>query len=188
MLNQQCMLQGIAARKHSSELILAKLNQLMTDSSPGGAHNKLVVVLGDLNSPANEDGYRVLTGHRYVGTRLASASAQFPIASNAAITFLDSRHALFRRGTTEAVSATPTSDPLVLDAPFGEHFTYTGFSSNTQQTLIDYVLLADNGAIKCKERDRGLWHVTKYGVIPNHFGDGVWVSDHQMVTVTLSKG
>lgn len=159
----------------------------MTDTGPDGAYNKLVVVLGDLNSSTSEDAYQVLTGHRYVGTESARAPTQFPVATNGAITFLDSRLALFRKGATATVSPNPACNSLVLNVPFGEHFTFTGFSSNTRQTLIDYILLADNGAIKCEECDKALWHVAKYGVIPNYFGDGVWVSDHRMVTVTLSK-
>jgi endonuclease/exonuclease/phosphatase family metal-dependent hydrolase len=180
------MPQGVAARKCSSELLVARLNQLMADKGPNGAHDKIVVVLGDLNSPASEDGYQVLTGHRYVSTGPAYASTQLPISNNAAITFLDSRHALFRRSATDTLSTIPAYNSL-LGAPFGEHFTYTGFSSSTRQTLIDYILFANNGAIRCEECDRALWHVEKYGVIPNHFGDGVWVSDHRMVTVILSK-
>lgn len=38
---------------------------------------------------------------------------------------------------------------------FGEQLTYTGFSTGTQPLLIDYILLADNGAS---------WRVAKYGV------------------------
>ena len=159
----------------------------MADRGPDGAHNKLVVVLGDLNSPASEDGYQVLTGHRYVGYRPTYESTQFPTSQEAPVTFLDSRHALLRRSSVDITSAIPASGSIVLGATFGEHFTYTGFSSSTRQTLIDYILLGDNGAVKSDQSDRAPWGVSKYGVIPNHFGDSVWVSDHRMVTMTLLK-
>ena len=159
----------------------------MADRGPDGAHNKPVIVLGDLNSPASEDGYQVLTGHRYDGTGSVYTPTQLPITHSTPITFLDSRHALIRRNAVDITPNIPFSNSLVLGAPFGEHFTYTGFSSASQQTLIDYILLADNGAIKRDECDSAPWRVAKYGVIPNHFGDGKWVSDHRMVTVTLRK-
>jgi len=156
----------------------------MADMSNSGAHNKLVVVLGDLNSPANEDGYQILTGHRY--TDGANAPSQLPISHPTPITFLDSRHALLRRTPTDR--ATPVSGSFDLGAPFGEHVTFTGFSPDSPwRAVIDYILLADNGVIKGEKYDKAPWRVAKYGVIPNHFGDGIWVSDHQMVTVTLRK-
>jgi len=172
---------GILARKKSSELIVAKLNDLMTNKGHGGAHNKLVIVLGDLNSPADEDGYQVLTGNRYGTEHRPPKSDRTPI------TFLDSRHALIRRSSADSTAPTSESNSLDLGAPFGEHFTYTGFSLSSPQTLIDYVLLADNGVIQGGEFDKAPWRVAKYGVIPNRFGDGIWVSDHRMVTVTLRK-
>jgi hypothetical protein len=178
---------GTVARKKSSELIVAKLNRIMADSGPDGAHNKLVVVLGDLNSSASQDGYQILTGHRYAGTAPLYTPTRLPVTYNTPITFLDSRHTLLRRGSTDITSANQTSGSPVLGAPFGEHFTYTGFSAGSKQTLIDYILLADNGVIKGDESDNAPWQVAKYGVIPNYFGDGVWVSDHRMVTVTLRK-
>jgi len=179
---------GMLARKKSSALIAAKLNQLMARQGPDGAHNKLVVVLGDLNSPASEDGYQVLTVHRYVDASRAHTPAQVHVSHASPITFLDSRHTLLRRSSTaDKTSATTVSNSLELGAPYGEHFTYTGFSLGSSQTLIDYILLADNGVIKSKKCDKAPWRVAKYGVIPNHFGDGIWVSDHQMVTVTLRK-
>jgi len=156
----------------------------MADRGPGGAYNKLVVVLGDLNSPASQDGYQVLTGHRYIN---AYTPTQVPIAQTTPITFLDSRHALFRRSSTDIISSIPFSNSLVLGAPFGEHSTYTGFSTSSRPTLIDYILLADNGVIQRDECDSAPWRVAKYGVIPNHFEDGVWVSDHRMVVVTLRR-
>jgi len=179
---------GILARTKSSALIVAKLNELMATQGNGGAHNKLVVVLGDLNSPASEDGYRVLTGHRYVDAGRARAPTQFPASESSPITFLDSRHALLRRpSAANKTSATTVSNSLELGAPYGEHSTYTGFSLDSPQTLIDYILLADNGMIKGERCDKAPWRVAKYGVIPNHYGDGVWASDHRMVTVTLRK-
>ena len=166
---------------------MSKLNQLMADRGPDGAYDKLVVVLGDLNSPASEDGYQVLTGHRYVNTRLAYTPTQLPIAQSTPITFLDSRHTLFRRTSTDITSSIPFSNSLVLGAPFGENSTYTGFSTGSRPTLIDYILLANNGVIQRDECDSAPWRVAKYGVIPNHFGDGIWVSDHRMVVVTLRR-
>jgi len=155
----------------------------MTDDG----YSELVIVMGDLNSPFNEDGYKVLTGHRYAGTESATASAQLSMPDPKSITFVDARHALLRRPPIGVSSAAPASNSCGLRAPFGEHFTYTGFSSTSPRALIDYILIADNGLIKGEERDKAPWRVARYGVIPNHFGDGMWVSDHQLVVVTLQK-
>lgn len=154
--------------------------------------NKLVVVLGDLNSPAEEEGYRVLTGHRYTGvdvnlnTNGGKAQAHLYTDANAngdgtksergtgPVTFLDARHALSRRNNAHTT----------LAGPYGEKDTYTGFSTWTRTTLIDHILVADNDN---RGQEKRGWGVAKYGVLPNHFGDGVWVSDHRMVVVTLRK-
>jgi len=178
---------GIKAREKSSSLILSKL-------APHITSGKLVVVTGDLNSPAGEEGYRVLTGHRYVGGKFAvNAGSQSPMGAKimqGLTTFIDSRHELITRSTLLNGGKKPPG-LSALAAPYGEKDTYTGFRSWERSTLIDYILLADNDATKggsSKESAKAGWVVAKYGVLPNHFGNGVWVSDHRMVVVTLKQG
>ncbi|KZP20717.1 DNase I-like protein [Athelia psychrophila] len=195
---------GIEARAKSSALILSKL-------APLTSSGKLVIVMGDLNSPAEEEGYRVLTGRRYVGAEpAANAEAQTPISISAhtaregPTTFLDSRHALTRRPSLLNGGKKQGAEITQAEA-YGEKHTYTGFSMRERPTLIDYILLADNAAVQAGGGDGQLqggqgkgnanananvnagWEVAKYGVLPNHFGDGVWVSDHRMVVVTLRQ-
>ncbi|KAF7981280.1 hypothetical protein HWV62_34183 [Athelia sp. TMB] len=178
---------GIKAREKSSSLILSKI-------APLTSSGKLVVALGDLNSPADEEGYRVLTGHRYVTAELAvDAGLQAPLGKSVnttndkegPTTFLDSRHALSLRPSLS--SGGKKTRKMTLSATYGERNTYTGFSTWTRPTLIDYILLADNWALQGKRAGEDGWGVVKYGVLPNHFDQGVWVSDHRMVVVTLRK-
>jgi len=180
----------------SSSLILSKI-------APLTSSGKLVVVLGDLNSPAEEEGYRVLTGRRYVGAELAvEAESQTPMSANITregpTTFLDSRHALTLRPSLLNGGKKQGAE-ITLAEGYGEKHAYTGFSTRERPTLIDYILIADNAAIQAGSRNgqrqdgRGEgnanagWAVAKYGVLPNHFGDGVWVSDHRMVVITLRQ-
>lgn len=159
--------------------------------------------MGDLNSPAEEEGYRVLTGHRYVGAEFAvEAGKQTPMSANttreAPTTFLDSRHALTLRPSLLNGGKKRGVDIALAEA-YGEKHTYTGFSTRERPTLIDYILLADNAAVQGRNGNGNLqggqsegnvnagWGVAKYGVLPNHFSDGVWVSDHRMVVITLRQ-
>lgn len=61
---------GVLSRTKAAEIILDYVSKL-------GAEGKLVVLLGDLNSPAEEDGYRTLTGRRYAGEKTAPAAMSF---------------------------------------------------------------------------------------------------------------
>lgn len=155
----------------------------------------------------------MLTGHRYVGVNALEGGSQISMSASSGAnttgegvrTFLDARHALVTRGGKKALGA----GVVGLSGSYGEKDTYTGFKNWERPTLIDYILLADNAAViggsaksqegsgstgdeggeKADEHAKGSagWSVTKYGVLPNHFGDGVWVSDHRMVVVTLRQ-
>lgn len=67
---------GLLSRTKAAEIILDYVSKL-------GAEGKLVLLLGDLNSPAEEDGYRTLTQWRYAGK-----------GGSGATSFGDARHEL----------------------------------------------------------------------------------------------
>lgn len=57
---------------------------------------------------------------------------------------------------------------------YGNHFTYTSFG-NSKPTRIDFLFLSSDLAVD----------ITQYGVLPNKFDDGVYISDHRPVVVDL---
>ena len=119
------------------------------------------------HSPPHEDGYRILTGSRYVtdGARRSITTSDR--------TFVDARHQLLR------VPLTAYSASRLLHGPYGERFTFTGFSDyKGSPEMIDVVLMADNNAAHH-------WRVTRFGVLPNEFEDGLRFSDHRLVVATL---
>lgn len=94
---------GLEARTQSARLILRlvedKLAAARAQAGPGGDDDDaepLVVLLGDLNSPAEEDGYQVLTGRRYPE---GAASTE---EEDARPSFFDARHELAVRGSALA--------------------------------------------------------------------------------------
>lgn len=111
---------GVQAREESAKLILRLVAEEQARSAAGkggvlseqdqdlatpAGHEPLVVLLGDLNSPAEESGYQVLTGHRYpdgqAGGPPPSAAANTEDARSTR-SFYDSRHELVRRGAPGA--------------------------------------------------------------------------------------
>jgi len=141
---------GLIARNESSKLILKLLLKHFHD-------HQLVILVGDLNSPPTEDGYKTLTGHRYVSTLPDS-----DFDDQAGTTFIDCRNELpFER------------------KPYGEHFTFTGFEGQKDlPEVIDFILLADNVPD---------WRVARYGVMPNQFEFGPRFSDHRLVVATIVR-
>ena len=167
---------GRISRQKASEIILEKLRPIMNTIVSG--KSPLVVVMGDLNSPANEEGYQVLTGHRYVRGRQADPN-----------TFLDSRHAMLNRTSSSCLSLA-AQNPL-LSRSYGCNGTFTDFRAKSQGGIIDFVLIADNGVLIERDgvADAPRFTCTRYGVLPNKIEDGIYpfrLSDHCMVLTTLS--
>lgn len=163
---------GLKAREQSSKLILYKLKPLMKEYINGKP--PLIIMTGDLNSPPDEEGYQVITGHRYV-SKGGRADAS---------TFYDTRHELRTRGDRKGI-------PLQRK-PYGSNSTFTDFNLNGNRGYnIDFVLVADNGGVKDAEGKGGSeWAVTRAGVLPNWVEDGQYpfrLSDHNMVTALLTK-
>ncbi|ELU44706.1 branched-chain alpha-keto acid dehydrogenase E1-alpha subunit [Rhizoctonia solani AG-1 IA] len=174
---------GLQARTESSKLILDHVDKLVDRISPSG-QAPLIFLVGDLNSPDTEDGYRSLTRWRYVddGSSPQQGGHTF---------FLDSRYELHTR-----VSNFNTA--RLLGARYGDWLaTFTGFGEHDHRNVIDVVLVADTGAVaavspagtrdrqdnaqKVMQTGQQQWAVTRYGVIPNRFEGGFLVSDHRMV-------
>lgn len=139
----------------------------------------LVIMTGDLNSPPNESGYQVITGHRYA-KQGGSADAH---------TFYDTRHELLTRGNLKGV-------PLQRKS-YGANGTFTDFENVYRDHVIDFVLVADNGALTPGSSgkttgysDGRRWAVTRAGTLPNIVENGQYpfrLSDHNMVTALLTR-
>jgi endonuclease/exonuclease/phosphatase family metal-dependent hydrolase len=181
---------GLQARTESSKLILQHVNQLVNRVSPS-VSAPLIFLVGDLNSPDTEDGYRSLTRWRYVN------DATSPNQDGHTF-FLDSRHELHTRVSNFNAAR-------LLGARYGDWLaTFTGFGEHDHRNVIDVVLVADTGAVAAvsQANTRGggdttqkvmqtgqqqQWAVTRYGVIPNRFEGGFLVSDHRMVVATFKQ-
>ncbi|GAA5918527.1 hypothetical protein JCM1841_003283 [Sporobolomyces salmonicolor] len=186
---------GLEARTQSAELILSLVQEEAANKTQRGGPDPLVVLLGDLNSPAEEKGYRILTGNRYVGAKDADEQSK--------AVFRDSRHELASRKT-------PLAGPGALSGPFGPINTFTGFVPSDIPKVIDFILLYANSAfappspppstsssetaiLDADDPDEVLstlnavadaeekqqqalvkqprWKVARYGVVPNFFED-----------------
>jgi len=124
--------QGIVARREAAKMlrILARSWSL---------EGRSVVLTGDLNSEADGDAYRVLTGKEGAGN-----------------TMVDMRF---------------KSQYL-----YGDKNTFTGFEGKADElTRLDYIFVSQEVDCKCDG----------YGVLPNRFEDGVYLSDHRAVVVDL---
>jgi len=206
---------GVEARQKSSALILDVLSKVTKTNTNAGVR-PLVVVMGDLNSPADEEGYQTLTGHRYVEGRQPDPDA-----------FFDTRHALKTRpalqlqspaqmGTAKPAGDVSEHQQSYLYRQYGSKTTFTNFGATSQGGVIDFIMVADNSVLatsnpsndssggnfgnKKSEKDnlgrsnsdvpKPRWQVARYGVIPNRFEDGFYefrLSDHSMVVTVLEK-
>lgn len=148
---------GIVARQKSSELILNVLSKI-TKSKTVHGRAPLVIVMGDLNSPANEEGYQTLTGHRYVEGRRPDPNAFFDTRS--AVKLRPSLQPLTNNRTnstqlpksTYPVTPTPSANqqqqqPAYQYRPFGSKGTFTNFGATSQGSVIDFIMVADNGVL-----------------------------------------
>ncbi|GAA5839442.1 hypothetical protein JCM11251_002727 [Rhodosporidiobolus azoricus] len=190
---------GLVARTESARLILRQVADLTSPApTPTTRRDPLVILLGDLNSVAEEEGYQVLTGRRYLpggGGEGGSSDAEGK-GENQVKSFYDARHELAKRGTKlEGVGA--------MSRRFGPLNTFTGFSPSDDPKVIDFILPYSNEAFlppnassdlsstpksnatisagegegqdvveKMRKRDgQTRWKVHRYGVVPNFFED-----------------
>lgn len=169
---------GEVSRAEASKIVLSRL-RLLTQSSNDTSSPPLILLLGDLNSPPDEDGYRILTGYRYT-------TGGSPING----TMLDARHLQPYRSVNGTVSLEAS---LLSARPYGSNMTFTGFSSGANPQPIDFILFADNGAVRGAGTTRAnsnQYTVTRFGVIPNKFENGDYpfrLSDHNMVVAVLER-
>ncbi|KAG8698610.1 hypothetical protein FRC08_005808 [Ceratobasidium sp. 394] len=183
---------GIQSRTESSKLILKHANELVTKALSTSESPPLIFLVGDLNSPDTEDGYRTLTGYRYVSHQGDSRPQSRDGAS-----FLDARHELHTRVAGVNVAQ-------LLGARYGDWLaTFTGFGEHDHRNVIDVVLVADTGAVGAVRGDKQTsesgeqkvmggstqtrWVVSRYGVVPNRFEGVFLVSDHRMVVATFKQ-
>ena len=193
---------GIVARARSSEVILSKLRPHMMRWNDAG-QPPLVMVMGDLNSPPEEEGYQVLTGHRY--TEQAAVPPRSDV--DAGLSFLDTRHAVALRAAPSGRAMAGLPAQILLKKQYGCIGTFSEFGKNIDGAVIDHIMVADNGALQPatpastfavsekttgipKDHSGGKWRVTKYGVIPNKIENGQYpyrLSDHCLVMSELSR-
>ncbi|GAA5993894.1 hypothetical protein JCM11641_004733, partial [Rhodosporidiobolus odoratus] len=119
---------GILAREKSAELILDKLEQeIVLPKRKTGEHDPLIVLLGDLNSVAEEKGYQVLTGGKYGGEQSEGSA------------FSNARHEHAGRGTK-------MEGPGAMSGRFGPLNTFTGFLPSDVPKIIDFIFPFSNDA------------------------------------------
>lgn len=211
---------GLKAREESARLILSRIEQEIrggrseTDT-PISEKEPLVVLLGDLNSPAEEAGYQVLTGGRYPASGKIGAAE----AANGGRSFYDSRHELVTRGSKFAAAGAVSgfvlssffcpfrAAEIFLRRRFGPLNTYTGFSPSDTPKVIDFILPFANSAFLSPHASSGAspspstWHVSRYGVVGNFFEDvggrrvegkegerdAMILSDHRLVVAVFRE-
>ncbi|GAA5963284.1 hypothetical protein JCM3765_005787 [Sporobolomyces pararoseus] len=128
---------GLEARTESAKLILKVLDdEAKNVTREENGKEPLVVLLGDLNSPAEEAGYQALTGGRYLEQKLSGDGK----------TFWDSRHEVATRKTSLA-------GPGALSRPYGPLNTFTGFVPSDEPKVIDFILVRDNFAFAPPNHD-----------------------------------
>ncbi|GAA5908054.1 hypothetical protein JCM6882_000213 [Rhodosporidiobolus microsporus] len=195
---------GLLARTESAKLILKQVEALvLAPARERGGQDPLVVLLGDLNSVAEESGYQVLTGGRYKPRGEGKGEGR---------AFRDARHELAARGTR-------LEGPGAMSGRFGPLNTFTGFTPSDVPKVIDFIMLYSNTAFlppnspppsslapaavaaekeeKSPQRGGARWKVSRYGVVPNFFEDiggkrgaeedGMLISDHRLVVVGVEE-
>ncbi|GAA5937403.1 endonuclease/exonuclease/phosphatase family protein [Sporobolomyces koalae] len=118
---------GLEARTQSARLILDLIEHESKTETSG--IDPVVILLGDLNSPAEEAGYRVLTGGKYAGQGKVGNEKSF----------WDSRHEI-------ATRTTKLAGPGALSHAYGPLNTFTGFVPSDTAQVIDFILVYDNSA------------------------------------------
>ncbi|GAA5936000.1 hypothetical protein JCM3775_003553 [Rhodotorula graminis] len=171
---------GLEARTQSAKLILRLVTEELAAARAEGSAEPLAIVLGDLNSPAEEDGYQVLTGRRYPYEAGPGAGEK---ADEAQTSCYDARHELAVRGSALA-------GPGALSSRYGPLNTFTGFTPSDEPKVIDFILPYANAAFLPSRSSSSpssaappssstlpvsprqpQWKVGKYGVVQNSFED-----------------
>ncbi|GAA5852061.1 hypothetical protein JCM3766R1_005441, partial [Sporobolomyces carnicolor] len=134
---------GYQARTESAKLILEWLDAEAKNATDA-ARDPLVVLLGDLNSPAEEAGYQILTASRYVNVDDGREGTKIP-DRGAQAAFWDSRHEMATRETS-------LGGPGALSRPYGPHNTFTGFVRSDEPKIIDFILVLGNEAFSAPDR------------------------------------
>ncbi|GAA6029589.1 hypothetical protein JCM8097_000952 [Rhodosporidiobolus ruineniae] len=204
---------GLQARAKSAKLILKLVEEhvLGPARAAQGGREPLVVLMGDLNSVAEEEGYQVLTGGRYPaeGKKGEGKKGEEDEERRA---FRDARHEVATRRTGLA-------GPGAMSGRFGPLNTYTGFTPSDLAKVIDFIMPFSSAAFlpsspsssssssSFSARGQTKWKVAKYGVVPNFFEDiagarpqpgrrgaddwsgedAMLVSDHRLVVVGMEE-
>jgi len=122
---------GLEARTNSAKLIVELVREELRESE--GNEELLVVLLGDLNSPAEEKGYQVLTGDRYKKERGEGVEGEK--------TFWDSRHEIATRKTSLAGPGA-LSSCVDSHSPTHSYSRMTGVRSNCRTAHMDLTTLS----------------------------------------------
>ncbi|CED83890.1 Endonuclease/exonuclease/phosphatase [Phaffia rhodozyma] len=185
--------QGVTAREMSGRLLRTLLpdyaKQVEKQLGLGDGKNLVgnVLLMGDLNSPAEEQGYQALTNVTLTASSLdANASLTSPA-------FHDTLRILPRRAASP--SNMTTQLPLL---PYGPYLTWTSFNptSSVVQTRIDFVFLYDrswlgsNDATTSSATNATSLTVSRFGVGSNYnegdlYGWKGYLTDHRPVLVEL---
>src|SRR5581483_3525035 len=130
---------GVKARLESSKLLLDHVRKMKSSTVK-------VILSGDFNCEESEEPYKLLTGEKYQKDKKS-------MGDSSEIFFSDTRYEV--KGLKEG--------------SFGFVKTWTGFSKDTPQEGIDYILIDDNSistqAVK----------VISHGVVPNLYDDGMYI-------------
>ncbi|KAH8925874.1 hypothetical protein BT69DRAFT_1259912 [Atractiella rhizophila] len=182
---------GIVARYESGKMIREKI---------AAQGDTLVLFVGDLNSVEEEEGYRVLTGNKYVGSLKGHPKEVKDVEG---LKFIDARH---------EVPLSPDGGEN-MSRPLGDQHTFTGFGieKDAEWKVIDFVMIADNGVVSAKpppsstpqrdaerkeQKEKPKWGVKRFGIVDSlvsEEGEGKgkktksqWrISDHRMVVAVL---
>ncbi|KAK9897072.1 hypothetical protein P389DRAFT_202634 [Cystobasidium minutum MCA 4210] len=149
---------GAKAREEGAKLILSRIRPIIRGEAASTAPPQSLIFLnGDLNAIQDTPCYTILTGSRY--------SATSSPAAEQSDTFIDERRDFGSDKTT------PTSE---------------SFGSGKDAKTIDYIMIADNGAL---ERAANKWAVDDIEIVSNKmsYKDKDYIySDHRMLVSRMS--
>lgn len=157
---------GEKARSESAKLVLKQLKSKMQGKDMD--YKPLIVVLGDLNAGPDDDAYHIMTGNRY----LTEDDSLRKIEPN---TFID-----LERSEGQKISTVTRKEPQK-----GSRLAKRAGTDYRNQDIIDYVLVADNGAIA-----KDCWRPGKVKRVSNVFkkkSKKYRYSDHEMLVAEVIK-
>jgi endonuclease/exonuclease/phosphatase family metal-dependent hydrolase len=144
---------GAKSRIESSKLLLNHVQQLKSSSSS----SVKVFLSADFNCKENEEPYKLITGGKYQDI---NSKDQKDLST---IDFADTRYEISG----------------LKGGSFGFSNTFTGFSKDTPQERIDYILV-DNSSIS-----KQIVKVISHGAVSNLYDDEMYISDHRPVISDL---